>query len=352
MRFVILSAQFEAPYLCYDSGGVCMKRVLIWAASACAVLFGTAEFVHATHRHAGGQAGQAHAQRQTLPTKSLTEQLQDDHRDMGVPPVDARTDRVWHAIPGLCGWRLDVAESERATRMATDGKRHLVWRLVPPRVRLSMLPADPIYRGPETEKSVALMVNVSWGEEYIPAMLSAFKRANVKATFFIDGKWASAHPDLLRKIAADGHAIGSHGSGHPDFRKLSAAALARQVDGTNDVIARMIGRRPRLIAPPAGSYDDRLVNMAHERGMYTILWTVDTVDWRRPPAQMIVDRVKRGMAPGALILMHPTQSTVEALPQILHMLSVAGFHTKTVEDVVDERPAMMPPSILSPVPTV
>lgn len=80
---------------------------------------------------------------------------------MGTEPVDARTHRVWHAIPGLAGWRLDVPASERATKASTDGRTHLVWNMVPPRVRLSMLPADPIYRGPNVEKSVALMVNVS-----------------------------------------------------------------------------------------------------------------------------------------------------------------------------------------------
>lgn len=312
------------------------------------LLTGGGSVVHAMHHAAAGAPGHPHS---VAPVKTFAEQLQAYDHDMGTEPVDARTHRVWHAIPGLAGWRLDVPASERATKASTDGRTHLVWNMVPPRVRLSMLPADPIYRGPNVEKSVALMVNVSWGEEYVPAMLKALRDANVKATFFLDGKWVKAHPQLVKAITADGHAIGSHGTGHPDFRQLSAGALARQLDETNETIRQATGKAPQLIAPPGGSYDNRLVNMAHERGMYTILWTTDTVDWRRPPADVIVDRVKHGLTPGALVLMHPTAPTVQALPQILKLIAASGFHTKTVEDVVAERPAFHPPTVLSPVPT-
>lgn len=286
------------------------------------------------------------------PMASLAERLQDYDRDMGTEPVDARTDRVWHAIPGLAGWKLDAAASEKTTKQATDGRVHLVWHLVPPRVALADLPADPIYRGPNTEKSVALMVNVSWGEAYIPAMLATLRKAHVHATFFLDGKWVVAHPALVLAIKQGGHAIGSHGTGHPDFKRLSNAALTAQLDDTNAVIQRAIGKSVTLIAPPSGSYDRRLVTLSHTRGMYTIMWTADTIDWKRPPADVIVTRVKRGLTPGALILMHPTAPTAQALPQVLQLIASSGYHTKTVADVIAQRPAIHPPMVLSAVPSV
>ncbi|MBF8377192.1 polysaccharide deacetylase family protein [Alicyclobacillus mali] len=263
------------------------------------------------------------------------------------PPVDARRDRVWHNIPGLSGFALDTAASERETTRAHDGAVHLVWRTVPPKVRLCDLPADVIYRGPSTEKSVALMVNVSWGEAYVPKMLQILRDAHVKATFFIDGAWASKFPDLVRAIARDGHAVESHGYGHPDFRRLGEAKLRAQIDETNRVLAEITGKAPRLIAPPAGSYDARLAPLAKSRGMYAILWTADTVDWKNPPPAAILERVQRNVTPGALVLMHPTASTVEALPAMIRWLEARGYRMKTVEDVIDERPAAMPPVTLA-----
>ncbi|MFB5191476.1 polysaccharide deacetylase family protein [Alicyclobacillus fastidiosus] len=267
--------------------------------------------------------------------------------EMSTKPVDARIDRVWHLVPGLEGWTLDTGASRIATKASSDGKLHLVWKPVRPAVSAASLQAEPIYRGPSTEKSVALMVNVSWGEEYVPALLKTFKKYGVHATFFLDGQWVKAHPDLARQIEREGHAIGSHGTGHPDFRRLSDGKLVGQLEETNATIERVTGKPVRIIAPPAGAYDERLVTLAKERGMYTILWTADTVDWRRPPAEQIVARAKRGLTPGCLLLMHPTKPTVQALPQILKLIETSGYHAKTVEDVVFERPAVKPPSVLS-----
>lgn len=281
---------------------------------------------------------------QTLPSQKKWSEL---NQAMGSQPVDARIDSVWHLIPGLAGWQLNAKASEQATKKATDGKIHLVWQQVKPVVALNTLAAEPIFRGPSSEKSISLMVNVSWGEQYVPAMLKILRQARVHVTFFLDGQWVKAHPDLVRQMARDGHAIGSHGTGHPDFRKLSTAQLQGQISETNQTIESVTGKPVRVIAPPAGAYDNRLVRLAKADDMYTILWTADTVDWRRPPADVIVQRAKHGLTPGCLLLMHPTAPTVRALPQILKMIEASGYQTKTIADVIAERPAVKPPSVLS-----
>ncbi|MCL6627484.1 MAG: polysaccharide deacetylase family protein [Alicyclobacillus shizuokensis] len=262
------------------------------------------------------------------------------------PAVNARVDRVWQAIPGLSGWRLDVADSVRETRLQQDGHLHMVWRTVAPRVRLADLPAKPIYRGPREEKSACLMFNVSWGEEYIPAILQTLAAEGVKATFFLDGAWVEKHPQLSSQIARAGMDIGSHGSGHPDFRKLSNRQLTAQIAGSRERIEQTTGVRVDLVAPPAGSYDQRLVKLARQYGCYTILWTVDTIDWRRPPDSAIAERALAHAEPGMLVLMHPTKPTVEALPHIIIGLREQGYSLKTVNQVVHEQPATAPPDLL------
>jgi probable sporulation protein (polysaccharide deacetylase family) len=263
------------------------------------------------------------------------------------PPVDAKIDRVWHAIPGLSGWKLEKEQSWIQTRQATDRKIHLVWVQVSPRQRLQDLRPSPIYRGPNAERSIALMFNVSWGENYIIPILTTLRQQHVHATFFLDGAFVKKYPGLVKEIAADGHVIGSHGTGHPDFRKLSSEGLRQQIVGTNQTIKNATGVDVHLIAPPAGAYDQRLVTLSHQYHSYVILWTVDTIDWRRPPANTIIQRVIGKAEPGALVLMHPTASTAAALPSIIRDLRGKGYQLKTVESIVKEVPASTPPTSLS-----
>ncbi len=266
----------------------------------------------------------------------------------GRSPVDARMDRVWHAIPGLAGWKLDVSSSELETERAKDHRIHLVWQAVQPKMSIRQLPPEPIYRGPKEERSVALMFNVSWGEEFVPGILHTLQKEHVHATFFLDGAWVKKHPELAKEIHAEGHEIGSHGSGHPDFRRLASRALERQIVVTNAVLHHTLGVNPTLLAPPAGSYDQRTVEFAHRQHMYTVLWTADTLDWRRPAPSAIVDRIRRHVEPGALILMHPTQPTQQALPILLEMLRNNRYTCKTVGQVIREESVVKPPVSLSP----
>lgn len=290
------------------------------------------------HVYAGEQSTASH-------TKIL-EEVRKYGREFAIKPTDAKVDRVWRAIPGLAGWQLNEGCSVQETEKERNGSIHLCWRQQLPQVRLASLPAEPIYRGPSTEKSAALMINVSWGEEYVPQMLNILKKENVKATFFLDGAWVKKHVTLARNIVEEGHAIGSHGMGHPDFIKLSDQKLAAQLDATNAVLFQKLGVAPTYIAPPSGAFDQRLLKMTKDRKMYTILWTVDTVDWQRPEPSVIIDRVRQKLVPGSLILMHPTASTVAALPQLIGYLHHEGYITKTLDEVIAEKPLRMPPTTL------
>ncbi|MBX5436645.1 MAG: polysaccharide deacetylase family protein [Alicyclobacillaceae bacterium] len=281
-----------------------------------------------------------------LSRETLEPTLTQVAKQYGTDPVDARVDRVWRAIPGLCGWSLDIRRSLEQTLAAGDGWLHLSWKMVVPRRTLASLPAEPVYRGPAAEKSVCLMFNVSWGEAYLPSILSTLQRERAPATFFLDGAWVAKHPDLARQIASAGFAVGSHGTGHPDFRRLSPAQLEFQVAETNRRIESVCRRPVEVVAPPAGSFDRRFVQIARRHGLYTILWTADTVDWRRPPAAVIIQRAVGRAEPGALILMHPTEPTAQALPAVIRGLRQKGYLLKTVPAVVHEQPCVRPPQRL------
>jgi len=193
---------------------------------------------------------------------------------------------------------------------------------------------QPYYRGPDSEPRVALMFNVDWGDEYIPGLLEVLSQADVTATWFLTGRWAQRAPELARAISEAGHEIGNHGGWHGLPSEMSREEVARLIQEGEDAILETTGQRPQVFAPPAGDFTQETVAIAAELGYKTVLWTVDTVDWQRPAPTKIIDRVLSGLVNGALILMHPTQPTLEALPVILDHLATRGFQCVTVGELL------------------
>lgn len=195
---------------------------------------------------------------------------------------------------------------------------------------------QPYYSGPTTEPRVALMINVDWGDEFILDMLEVFAENDVVATWFPTGRWAKASPELAKAIAQAGHEIGNHGGWHGLASQMSRAEATRLIQEGEDLILEATGQRPQLFAPPAGDFNKETVAVAAELGYKTVLWTVDTVDWQRPAPTTIIDRVIGKISNGALVLMHPTEPTLQALPIILDHLANKGFQCVTVSELLSD----------------
>lgn len=264
----------------------------------------------------------AHADEDEL----LRKQIQAEAPKQAIPPIDARVDRVWKLIPGLNGREVDIEATIKETKKQKRNRPiRWVYRQVKPAVPMEELGAHPIYRGNEQKKAVALMVNVAWGTEHLPKMLQILRQENVKATFFLDGSWLKQNPDMARRIVKDRHEIGNHAYSHPMMSQLTPERMNEEISKTNQLIEKTLGVKSRWFGPPAGDFNQRVVAVAAAHGMHTVLWTVDTVDWRKSvsPA-MMVNKVKEAMGPGHLLLTHPTDRTVEALPLILRTMKEKG----------------------------
>lgn len=193
----------------------------------------------------------------------------------------------------------------------------------------------PIYNGHPGKQQVALACNIFWGEEYLPAMLDTLDRAGVKATFFIGGSWAKRHPDLVRELAAHGHELGNHSYSHPHPNSLGIAQNQDQILRTEKLVEELTGVKTTLYAPPYGEFNAAVLTAAAGLGYTTILWSVDTVDWKRPPAETILNRVLGKVHNGAIILMHPTEPTAQALPELIFRLQGRGYTIKPVSDILN-----------------
>jgi probable sporulation protein (polysaccharide deacetylase family) len=252
-------------------------------------------------------------------------------------PVDARVNRAGkpNVIPDLNGIEVDIETTwQKVHQKGKIDKDLFVYKQVPARVKMGDYPDLPVYQGNPGKKEMALMINVAWGTEFIDGILQLLKEKKVKATFFLDGSWLTKNPDTARRIAAEGHEIGNHAFTHPDMAKLSMDRQLSEIQRTQQKIKEVLHKDSKWFAPPSGSYNAATVKLARSQGMGTVLWTLDSVDWKRPPQADIVNRIGGNARNGALVLMHPTQPTLGALHILIPELQKKGFRLVTVSELL------------------
>jgi len=193
---------------------------------------------------------------------------------------------------------------------------------------------QPIYQGNSGQKAVAITVNVDWGEEFIPAMLEEFKKHKVGVTFFVTGKWAEKNSELLKQMHKEGHSIQNHGYKHLHFNRLSRDEASEQIKKAEEVIFKITGERTRFFAPPYGEYNQQLLGVAANMNYELIMWSIDTVDWKRPDPKTIVERVANKLHNDAIILMHPTDPTSKALPELLSLIKNQGYKFFSIDKII------------------
>jgi peptidoglycan/xylan/chitin deacetylase (PgdA/CDA1 family) len=172
--------------------------------------------------------------------------------------------------------------------------------------------------------TVALTFDDGPHPETTPALLAAL--GDAPATFFLQGSAAAARPDLVRAIAAAGHAIGNHTWTHPRLPALDPAARDREVRSTQDLLTDLTGNRPVLFRPPYGDTGAEVAATIAEHGLTEVLWSIDTRDWAGVDADEIT-RAAAAAEAGGIVLMHDGghPSTVEAVPRILAALAARGL---------------------------
>src|SRR5680860_81968 len=202
---------------------------------------------------------------------------------------------------------------------------------------------SPIEQIKTDQLVMALTINVDWGEEYIPAILDVLDQHKARATFFVTGRWAKKNPELLNNISDRGHQIENHGYSHPHPDQLSIGANQEEIKKTESIIEGIIGKKTHMYAPPYGEKGVSGLRAAEALGYQTILWTLDTVDWRANSTPEIIAKrilnpaIRFGIKPaksGAIILMHPKANTVRALPVILDQLNRDGFSFQTLDELI------------------
>jgi peptidoglycan/xylan/chitin deacetylase (PgdA/CDA1 family)/glycosyltransferase involved in cell wall biosynthesis len=160
-------------------------------------------------------------------------------------------------------------------------------------------------RGPAESGSVCLTFDDGPHPEHTPRLLDGLRRQGVRATFFVVGRQAERYPELVRRIAAEGHTLGHHSYSHSEPGQTSARQLLDEVRRTRDLLAGLTGTPPVLFRPPKGSLTARKLWGLWRAGQTVVLWNVDPKDYARRAAGEVRDWFRRRpLNGGDLVLMH------------------------------------------------
>ncbi|WP_314591044.1 polysaccharide deacetylase family protein [Paenibacillus terrigena] len=282
----------------------------------------------------GVQAETAKIKSEPKPRTEYLTQIREEAQKRFIPPINARLDHVWYAIPGYNGLEVDVEKTYDLAKHHSNAPIRYVYREVVPAINLHDLGPNPIYRGNPKKRMASLMINVAWGDEFIPNILDVLEKEQVRATFFFDGSWLSKHIDTAKIIAGKGHELSNHAYSHKNMSQLSRGQALKEIEKTEDLLRNQLGINNKLFAPPSGDYSKETVKIADALHLKTILWTVDTVDWRHPSPDAIISKIAKQVESGSLILMHPTNSSSRALKGMIQEIKRKGLILNTVSEVI------------------
>ena len=167
--------------------------------------------------------------------------------------------------------------------------------------------------------------------EVTPKVLDVLREANVKAAFFVIGRIAEKHPELVRQMVSEGHAVGNHTYNH-DY-VFSKAAAEKQVTEGQEVIEKIIGKKPKYFRPPFGVMTPEIASAIRKEKCAVIGWDLRSQDGRIRTKEATINRVKSHLKKSTVLLFHDTNPTTpDALREIIHLCKQNGMKIVSLPD--------------------
>lgn len=174
--------------------------------------------------------------------------------------------------------------------------------------------------------------------DYTQRYLDILSRYDAHATFFCLGSAAAAHPDLVKAIVEQGSQVASHTQNHQQLTKLDAVTLQSEVSDAASAISSSGAGATTVLRPPYGDLTPETWLASGGSFSASVIWNLDSEDWRLPGADAIVANCTNGAYPGAIVLMHDgggnRDQDLEALPRILEALKAEGYRFVTLDELM------------------
>ena len=198
---------------------------------------------------------------------------------------------------------------------------------------------DAYYLGDTGQKVIYLTFDCGYENGYTEKILDALKKHHAPAAFFVVGHMIESAPDIVRRMAAEGHVVGNHTFHHPDMSAISQQdAFQKELDSLAELYRQTTGKPlSRFYRPPQGKYSEENLKQAQALGYKTVFWSLAYVDWNtdsQPTAEQAYAKLLPRIHNGAVVLLHSTSRTnAEILDELLTKWEEMGYAFRSLEDL-------------------
>lgn len=244
--------------------------------------------------------------------------------------VRPRVDENYQVVPGQYELfeRQEIASNAEAARVYVQGAALQEYPLACQR-------RGSVFFNRAAGMTVAITFDDGLFTKKTPKILEILEEYDARATFFALGRYVQQHPELAKAVLAQGSELGSHSWYHAKQTALSAEERAEDFALVAKAFSEATGAAPYLFRAPYGAINDDIKTELAGQNMLSILWSVDTEDWRAKSADEVYRAVMDAVSPGDIILLHENgEYTLEALPRILQALQEQGYEVVTVSELL------------------
>ncbi|CAN7176983.1 delta-lactam-biosynthetic de-N-acetylase [Paenibacillus sp. LjRoot153] len=195
-----------------------------------------------------------------------------------------------------------------------------------------------VFTGDQSQKELYLTFDNGYEQGYTGRILDVLKEKQVPAIFFVTGHYIRTEPELLKRMAAEGHLIGNHSWSHPDMSQIPAERIQKELNKVKDEVAAVTGQKEmHYLRAPRGIFNDRSLAVSQGLNYTNVFWSVAYRDWEPKQQKGWEYAYKNVMAqlhPGAVILLHSVSSdNTEALGKIIDAARAQGYQFKSLDEM-------------------
>ena len=198
------------------------------------------------------------------------------------------------------------------------------------------------YVGDTAHKRLYLTFDAGYENGYTAAILDTLKKHQVPAAFFVVGHYLESAPDLVKRMAAEGHTVANHTYSHPDMSAIAGqSAFLHELGRVEEKYQEVTGQEMlKYYRPPQGKYSEQNLKMACEAGYHTFFWSLAYVDWyvdKQPTREQALEKLVGRIHNGAVVLLHSTNAAV--LDEVITKWKEMGYTFGTLSELCGEKGA-------------